>query len=369
MHFLGLGHALCVRYTTHPIYICYIDVPFVKPPFEWEIRGGANLATFCCVLLVTWCHRVCFSCCLRQNGATINMSRFKVLTSRLFPHIWCCSVEFGANSPKFTQDSHKIHTHSRWRICPTLHRFASLQLSSPFVISICRKCFRNWRPCSPGLMLLPTPWRNTKPSLSVAHHQIEEATYNSGALTVEEVVAWAASLDPAPEVIHIDLRSPSRNSHLGGKAWTNLVHTPPPHCDMVCLQDLAAGSPPNHSFSPFSWHFANPRWWEDPGIAPFHPTVQPKVHIPDIAHPTFYSTTALQWFRGSSCAPPLISSEPRLRTEPLPEPPLGMMCDSPADPNSAGPSQPPPHLCSWERLHCASGGGGCKRIAKWGGAR
>ena len=31
-------------------------------------------------------------------------------------------------------------------------------------------------------------------------------------------MAWAASPDPAPEVIHIDLRSPLRNSYFGGKA-------------------------------------------------------------------------------------------------------------------------------------------------------
>ena len=57
-------------------------------------------------------------------------------------------------------------------------------------------------------------------ALPVARHQMEEATYNSGALAVEDVVAWAASLDPAPEVVHIDLRSPSHNSFLGGKAWS-----------------------------------------------------------------------------------------------------------------------------------------------------
>ena len=49
---------------------------------------------------------------------------------------------------------------------------------------------------------------------------MEEATCNSGALAVEDVVAWGASLDLAPEVIHIDLRSPSRNCYLGGKAWS-----------------------------------------------------------------------------------------------------------------------------------------------------
>ena len=90
----------------------------------------------------------------------------------------------------------------------------------------------------------------------------------------------------------------------------NLVHTPPPphNCDMVCLHDLCtASSPPNQSFFPFSRHLANPWWWEDLGIAPFHPTIPREVHIPDITHRTWYSTTALQWYRGSCCAPPLPS--------------------------------------------------------------
>ena len=123
-------------------------------------------------------------------------------------------------------------------------------------------------------------------ALPVAHHQLEEAAYQSGALGVDDVVGRAASLDPSPDVIHIDMRSPTRNSYLGGRGWattlwrelrrqlpslkflhltplpssvdqllnlmrsnpvrkpkdahvqvyptTNLVHTPP-HCDMVCL--------------------------------------------------------------------------------------------------------------------------------------
>ena len=54
-------------------------------------------------------------------------------------------------------------------------------------------------------------------ALPVAHHQLEEATYGSGALGVDDVVGWAASLDPSPEVIHIDMRSPTRNSYLGGR--------------------------------------------------------------------------------------------------------------------------------------------------------
>ena len=45
-----------------------------------------------------------FSCYLRQNSVTINVSKFMVSTSRLFPHIRCCPVESGVNSPKFTQE-------------------------------------------------------------------------------------------------------------------------------------------------------------------------------------------------------------------------------------------------------------------------
>ena len=229
-------------------------------------------------------------------------------------------------------------------------------------------------------------------ALPVAHHQLEEATYESGALRVDDIVGWAASLDPSPDVIHIDMRSPTHNSYLGGRGWattlwrelrrqlpslkflhltplpssvdqllnlmrtnpvgkpkdahvqvyptTNLVH-PPPHCDMLCLQDLAAGALADHSFFPFSWHLANPRWWDALGIAPFHPTIPPQVHVPDVTHPTFYSTTSLQLYRGASCAPPFISSEPPVRTEPLPDPPHGVMGSSDPTPDRVGPSQPP----------------------------
>ena len=59
-------------------------LPCVKRPFEWEIHGSANLAFFCCVLRVTWCHHVRFLCYLRHNGGTINVSKFEVVTSRLF---------------------------------------------------------------------------------------------------------------------------------------------------------------------------------------------------------------------------------------------------------------------------------------------
>ena len=60
-------------------------------------------------------------------------------------------------------------------------------------------------------------------ALPVAQHQLEEATYGSGALGVDDVVGWAASLDPSPEVIHIDMRSPTRNSYLGGRGWATTL--------------------------------------------------------------------------------------------------------------------------------------------------
>ena len=43
------------------------SVPFVNRPFESEIHGTANFTNFCCVLLVTWCHRVRFLCYLRPK--------------------------------------------------------------------------------------------------------------------------------------------------------------------------------------------------------------------------------------------------------------------------------------------------------------
>ena len=42
-------------------------VPFVNLPFESEIHGTVNFTYFCCVLLVTWCHRVLLSCYLRPK--------------------------------------------------------------------------------------------------------------------------------------------------------------------------------------------------------------------------------------------------------------------------------------------------------------
>ena len=245
-------------------------------------------------------------------------------------------------------------------------------------------------------------------ALPVSPHlnQLEEAAYLSWALGVDVVVGWAASLDPSPEVIHIDMRSPTRNSYLEGRGWattlwselrrqlpslkflhltplpssvdqllssmrtnpvgrpkdahvqvyptTNLVHTPP-HCDMVCLQDLAASRTADHSFFPFSWHLANPRWWDDLGIAPFHPTIPPQVHIPDVTHPTFYSTTSLQWYRGASMPPPFISSELPLRMEPLPDPPPGVTGNPYPAPYRVGPSQLPHNLLMGTATLCCRG--------------
>ena len=82
-------------------------------------------------------------------------------------------------------------------------------------------------------------------ALPVSHHQLEEGAYLSGALGVDDVVAWAASLDPSPEVIHIDMRSPTRNSYLGGEGLGhNLVEgtTPPTPCVVVpCGDNCASG--------------------------------------------------------------------------------------------------------------------------------
>ena len=80
-------------------------VPCVNRPFEWAIHGSVNLTTFCYVLRVICCHRVCFSCDLRQKRGTINVCKLEVLTSHLVHHIRWCSVESEIHAPKFT---HKL---------------------------------------------------------------------------------------------------------------------------------------------------------------------------------------------------------------------------------------------------------------------
>ena len=72
-------------------------------------------------------------------------------------------------------------------------------------------------------------------ALPVAHHQLEEATYESEAVGVDDIVGWAASLHPSTGVIHIDMRSPTRNSYLGGGDG------PQP-----CGGNCAANSPPSN---------------------------------------------------------------------------------------------------------------------------
>ena len=58
-------------------------------------------------------------------------------------------------------------------------------------------------------------------------------------------------------------------------------------------------------------------------MASFHPTIQPKVHIPDLTHPTFYSTTTLQLFRVSPCAPPSLQANPPSARNPFLTAPMG----------------------------------------------
>ena len=73
----------------------------MKRMFKWAIRRGASLSTVCHVLRVTWCHSVCFSCYFRQNGATVNVLKFELLTSRQVMNIWCYQVELTVNPLKF----------------------------------------------------------------------------------------------------------------------------------------------------------------------------------------------------------------------------------------------------------------------------
>ena len=64
---------------------------------------------------------------------------------------------------------------------------------------------------------------------------------------------------------------------------------PPPHCDMVCQHDLAAGAPADHYFFPFSWHLSNPvvGWL---GHRPF-----PSHHPPTGAHARHHPPHVLQY--------------------------------------------------------------------------
>ena len=211
-------------------------------------------------------------------------------------------------------------------------------------------------------------------ALPVAHHQLEEATYESGALGVDDIVGWAASLHPSPDVIHIDMRSPTRNSYLRGRGWattlwrelrrqlpslkflhltplpssvdqllnsmrtnpvgkpkdahvqvyptTNLVHTPP-HCDMVWLRDLAARAPADHSFFPFSWHLANPGggmiWASSLSIPPSPPTcTSPTSPTPPSIAQLLCNGTVVP-----HAPPPSFQVSPRSAPNPFPTPLMG----------------------------------------------
>ena len=138
---------------------------------------------------------------------------------------------------------------------------------------------------------------------------------------------------------------------------------------MVCLQDLCAGSPPDHSYFPFTWHLASPGWWQDLGIAPFHPTIQPKVHISNITHPTFYSTSSLQWYRGASCAPPAsFRVNPPSAANPFPNPLMGLWATPTPPPTGLAPPSRPSTLLMGTPTLCFRGLWN-HGIGRWGETR
>ena len=109
------------------------------------------------------------------------------------------SYEFRTNSPSF----------------PLFRFLTAFKLSSHSLLTMSQQTMSQLA----SLASRPDPAADTLAhyqALPVAHHQLEEAAYLSGALGVDDVVGWAASLDPSPKVIHIDMPSPTRNSCLGG---------------------------------------------------------------------------------------------------------------------------------------------------------
>ena len=108
---------------------------------------------------------------------------------------------------------------------PPFHSFALLQLSKPSRSSLLTMSQHTMSQLA-SLASRPDPAADTLAhyqALPVAHHQLDEATYDSEALGVDDIVGWAASLDPSPDVIHIDMRSPTRNSYLGGRGWATTL--------------------------------------------------------------------------------------------------------------------------------------------------
>ena len=124
------------------------------------------------------------------------------------------------NSQKFRTNLYEFRTNFV-RIYPPFHSFALLQLPKPSRSSLLTMSQQTMSQLA-SLSSRPDPAADTLAhyqALPVAHHQLEEATYESEALGADDIVGWAASLDPSPDVIHIDMRSPTRNSYLGGRGW------------------------------------------------------------------------------------------------------------------------------------------------------
>ena len=135
---------------------------------------------------------------------------------------------------KFVRNSYEIRTNFV-RVYPHFHCFAFPQLSKPFFAFSLTMSQQTMSQLA-SLASRPDPAADTLAhyqALPVAHHQLEEATYESEALGVDAIVGWAASLDPSSDVIHIDMRSPTRNSYLGGRGWATTLwrelrhHSPP----------------------------------------------------------------------------------------------------------------------------------------------
>ena len=205
-------------------------------------------------------------------------------------------------------------------------------------------------------------------------------------------MGWAASLDPSPEVIHIDLRSPSRNSYLGGRGWATtlwrelrrqlpslkfLHMTPlPSSLDQLlnCMRTNPVGKPkdppsrctppltscippptatwcactillqvhrPTTPFSPFPGTLPTPGGGmigaSPLSIPPSPPRCTSPTSPTHLLQYNFFAMVPWCLMR----PPPFISSEPPLRTEPLPDPLHGVMGNPDPAPDRVGPCQPP----------------------------
>ena len=210
---------------------------------------------------------------------------------------------------------------------------------------------------------------------------------------MDDIVGWAASLDPSPDVIHIDMRSPTRNSYLGGRGWattlwrelhhqlptlkflhltplpssvdqllnsmrnnpvgkpkdahvqvyptTNLVHPPPPTAIWCACTILLQVHQQTTLFSPFLGILPTPGGgmiWASPLSIPPSP---PRCTSPTSPTPPSIAQLPCNGTVVPHAPPPFISSEPPLRTEPLPDPPHGVTGSPDPAPDRVGPSQPP----------------------------